>query len=267
MWAAMRAAVRLPAVLVSMVVLMLAYGLSPRSFRRWRRAVQVRFCLVLRWLIGLKVELVGEINGAGVTVFCANHVSYLDILVLSADIEGIYIAKSEVRSWPLFGKVATLTGTILVDRTPARARVQRAEIRDHLKRGENLILFPEGTSTDGSGVAPFKSTLLDVAMPGDDGPDIYVQPVSLAYVRDLAGAPLTGPRRGDYCWFGDMTLGPHLLRVLSLPGAVAQVRLLAPVRAADLGNRKDLARYCQAQVAAGVATSHGTAAPGERAAE
>ncbi len=254
-WA--RAVLRTPAALLVTVLLMLAYGLAPRSARRWRRRVQVAWCRALLWLTGLRVVSRGAVAPSGVTVFVANHVSYLDILVVSSQVEGVFIAKSEVAGWPLFGRIATLTGTILVDRTPARARAQRAEIHARLVAGDNLILFAEGTSTDGAGVAPFKSTLFDIVSPGADVADTWVQPLSIAYVRDRAGRPLTGARRDLYAWHGDMTLAPHLLNVLAMPGAEVRLTLHPPFRAVEIGDRKALARVSRDVVAAGVAASYG----------
>ena len=254
-----RAALRTPAALLITIFLMLAYGLAPRSAKRWRRRIQVAWCRALLWLTGLRVVTHGVVAPSGVTVFCANHVSYLDIIVMSSQVEGVFIAKSEVAGWPLFGRIATLTGTILVDRTPARARAQRAEICTRLVTGDNLILFAEGTSTNGAGVAPFKSTLFDIVSPADDVSDTWVQPVSIAYVRDRSGRPLTGPRRDLYAWHGDMTLAPHLLNVMAMPGAEVRLTLHPPFRAADVGDRKALARRSQDVVAAGVAASFGDA--------
>ena len=267
-WAALRAAVRLPLFLLANVVLIPVYALCLGPARGLRRPIQVLWCRIMLALAGVQVRAFGTPHGGGPTLWVANHVSYLDIAVLSRRLPGVFVAKSEVANWPLFGIIARLTGTIFVSRQPARARVQRETIRHHLAAGGNLLLFPEGTSTDGSAVAPFKSSLLDIASAGGTGPAVTVQPISLAYTRDRAGVPLTGPRRGIYCWYGDMTLAPHLIRMLGHPGATVEVWFHPPVDAETFSSRKALARHCEAEVAAGIAAAHDDLiARGKQAAE
>lgn len=187
----------------------------------------------------------------GATLFVANHVSYLDIPVIARHVDATFIAKADVARWPLFGRVAKLTRTIFVQRVGGAARAQAGQILDRLAAGENLMLFAEGTSTDGAAVAPFKSTLFGIAEDPPPGIDLAVQPISIAYVRALDGTPLVGPLRELYCWFGDATMLPHLWRMVSLPGAEVELRFHEPIIAAGM-SRKELARLAQAAVEAGV---------------
>jgi 1-acyl-sn-glycerol-3-phosphate acyltransferase len=126
---------------------------------------------------------------------------------------------------------------------------------DRLAAGENLMLFAEGTSTDGSAVAPFKSTLFGIAENAPPELEMMVQPVSITYARAVDGTPLIGDSRDLYCWFGDATLFPHLMRMLSLPGAEVDLRFHQPIAVAGIG-RKEIARRAQAAVAAGVAAAN-----------
>lgn len=242
--------------LLANAVLIPAYALCLGPTRRWRRPIQVLWCRIVCRLAGLRVRVVGSPHRAGPTLYVSNHVSYLDIAVLSRHLDAAYVAKSEVAGWPLFGIIARLTGTIFVSRRPAEALAQRETVRAHLGAGGNLLLFPEGTSTDGSGVAPFRAPLFDIAGISGSGACVHVQPISIAYTRALDGTLLTGPHRDLYCWHGDMTLVPHLLRMLGLGGAEVVLRYHPVVLPAEFPSRKALARHCQHQVAAGVADAH-----------
>ncbi|MGZ8410008.1 MAG: lysophospholipid acyltransferase family protein [Hyphomicrobium sp.] len=245
--------------LLANAMLIPAYALCLGRARAWRRHIQILWCRVVCRLAGLRIRIVGMPHTTGPTLYVSNHVSYLDIAVLSRHLEGVYVAKSEVARWPLFGTIARLTGSIFVSRRSGEARVQREKVRAHLGKGGSLLLFPEGTSTDGTGVAPFKAALFDIA--GSHGSETSVQPISLAYTRAIDGTPLTGPLRDLYGWYGDMTLLPHLLRVLGLPGAEVELRYHRAVQPRQFPSRKALAQHCEEQVAAGVADAHGHVRP------
>ena len=239
--------------LLANALLIPAYALCLGPARAWRRPIQILWCRLVCRLAGLRVRIVGTPHTTGPALYVSNHVSYLDIAVLSRHLEGVYVTKSEVAQWPLFGTIARLTGSIFVSRRPVEARVQREKVRAHLAEGGSLLLFPEGTSTDGTGVAPFKAALFDIAGIHGSETSLVVQPISLAYTHANDGTPLTGPHRDLYCWYGDMTLLPHLVRVLGLPGAEVVLYCHPAVSPGGFANRKALARHCQEQVAAGVA--------------
>jgi len=248
----LRAAWRLVAMVVVSLVLMVAYAVSIGPLRRWRRPLQVGWCRALCWIAGLRLRVSGIPRNHGPTLFVVNHCSYLDIPVIARDADATFVAKAEVARWPLFGQAAQLTRTIFIQRAGGEAKAQGRLLLDRLAQGENLLLFAEGTSTDGAAVAPFKSSLFAIVEQAGTGSDLQVQPVSITYARTLAGEPLTGPRRALYCWFGDATMFPHLWRMLGLKGAEVEVRFLEPIVPAGAG-RKELARRAQAAVAASVA--------------
>ena len=126
------------------------------------------------------------------TVYVANHVSYLDVLVLGALLDGTFIAKSEIASWPLFGLLCRLTGTLFVRRHWRSALIQRNALAGRMRQGESFILFGEGTSSNGLGVLPIKTSLLSVAEPWILDCPVAVQPVTLIYARHADGMPI-GP--------------------------------------------------------------------------
>jgi len=206
-------------------------------------------------LIGIELTVHGKRAQPGPVLFVSNHTSYLDIAVLGSLIPGSFVAKREVAGWPLFGLLAKLQRTVFVDRAARRqVKAQRGEMEGRLLRGDNLILFPEGTSDDGLRILPFKSALLAAAATPVDGRLALVQPVSIAYTR-LDGVPMGRALRPFFAWYGDMALFPHLWRVLGLGVAGVEVAFHEPVTAADFPSRKALADYCRGKIAGGIAAA------------
>jgi 1-acyl-sn-glycerol-3-phosphate acyltransferase len=185
------------------------------------------------------------------TLFVSNHTSYIDITVFGALIPGSFVAKAEVAQWPLYGWLAKLQRTVFVDRKRNTAHLQRDQLQQRLAAGDNLILFPEGTSNDGNRVLPFRSALLSVAEASSPEAPLVIQPVSVAYVA-LNGIPMGHGLRPLVAWYGDMTLGPHLWQFSRLGKVTAVVEFHPSVDLKDAGSRKDLTRYCLTAVANGV---------------
>ncbi len=202
-------------------------------------------------IIGLDVVCSGKISETKPTLFVSNHVSYLDITVLASLMWLSFIAKSEIAAWPLFGLLAKLQRSVFVERRPARTAHHRDAIGARLDAGDRLVLFAEGTSSDGNRVLPFKSALFSVAERTTDGAPLTIQPVSIAYVR-LDGLPLGREWRAYYAWYGDMDMFPHFWKIFTLGRVTVEVHFHPPVTIADLGNRKALSDYCHSLVAQGV---------------
>lgn len=223
-----------------------------------RRVALIWFAGVAR-LCNLRISVNGTPLNRPSTLYVGNHVSYLDVPVLALLIDGSFVAKEDVRDWPLFGLCARLYRTVFIKRDARDALNQRADMARRLTDGESLVLFPEGTSSDGKQVLPFKTALFAVAGNGADGDGVkapWVQPFSIAYTRYADGRPLDRGLQAHYAWYGDMTLFPHLLGVFGLKGALVEVTFHPPVTAGHFASRKELATHCRAQVAAGVARAH-----------
>lgn len=255
-WSRVRAVLRGIRFVMSCLFSFSLYAVCGGPLARYRRRIQEGWCRSMLRFSGFRVQPIGQASTKGPTLYVSNHLSYMDIPVLSSVVEATFVAKAEVSRWPLFGFAARITNTVFINRVSSEAREQRAMMHKRLMSGERLILFPEGTSTDGSGVAPFKSALFSLAEGSLDEPELIIQPISLAYTRGLDGTPLVGPLRELYCWFGDATLFPHLYRMLGLPGCRVEVRFHAPIHTRQVGNRKQICRVAQAAVAAGVAESN-----------
>ena len=250
---------RIALLIVALLVLVPPYTLSVGPARRLRLAQQFFFCRLMLWLTGLHVRARGRPCAEGAVLYASNHVSYLDIPVLASLLDASFIAKAEVKSWPLIGFIGRLTGTVFIRRHAVGAKRQRDEIADRLARGDRLILFPEGTSTDGAAVAPFRSSLFGVIDQAEASANLRIQPVSIAYTRCADGTPLEGQARALYAWFGNALLLPHFKRVLGMQGAEVEVSFHEPLRAAAYTDRKYVTQVVREAVIAGVAAAQAEA--------
>lgn len=249
---------------VQVVAVALNLGLARRLPRFYHRAC--------RPLLGLDVVRYGDIAATRPILFVANHTSYLDITVLASLIDVSFVAKAEVADWPLFGLLAKLQRSVFIERRASHSRRHRDQIAERLDDGDALVIFPEGTTSDGNRVLPFKSALFAVAERTVDGAPLVVQPISIAYVR-LDGMPL-GREWRPYCaWYGAMEMPSHLWSVLGLGHITVEVQFHAPVdiaqvavaaglswgdspdRATVAAARKALAEHCRRAVAHGMSLS------------
>lgn len=204
-------------------------------------------------LIGFDVVVRGTMARDHPVLFVSNHSSYLDIVVLGSVITGSFVAKSEVAGWPFFGVLAKLQRTVFVERK-ARGGVerQRDDLRARLAAGDNLILFPEGTSSDGNRTLPFKTALFAVAAMRIGERPLTVQPVSVTATR-LDGIPMGLAHRPLYAWYGDMDLAPHLWQAFRCGRVTVEVEFHPPATIEGFSSRKALADHCWHAVAGGVA--------------
>ena len=176
----------------------------------------------------------------------ANHSSWLDIFALNAGKRIYFVSKSEVARWPGIGWLARATGTVFIRRDPKDAKQQKAMFQTRLLAGHRLLFFPEGTSTDGLRVLPFKSTLFAAFFDEKLRCEMYIQPVTVLYK-----AP-PGQAAEFYGWWGDMSFQSHLLKTLLTPrqGRV-EVIYHPPVQVATYYDRKALTADVEARVRAG----------------
>lgn len=193
-------------------------------------------------ILGMRYTVVGRpMRHRGAVV--ANHASWLDIFSLNACQSVYFVSKSEVAGWPLIGWLARATGTVFIARDPKAAKEQQALFEARLRAGHKLLFFPEGTSTDGLRVLPFKSTLFAAFYSQGLDQIMQIQPVSVIY-----RAP-EGCSDRFYGWWGDMSFGSHLFKTLAQwrQGSV-KVVFHAPVSVDAFPSRKELARHCEEAV-------------------
>ncbi len=211
-------------------------------------------------LIGARIETVGTPHTSGPCLMASNHCSWLDITIMSAIAPVSFVAKKEVARWPIFGQLARLQRTVFVERERRSATGRSAaEMKRRLEAGDVLVLFPEGTSSDGNRVLPFKSALMGAAElrieRGDDAEcHLPVQPVSIAYTG-LHGLPMGRQFRPFFTWYGAMEMVPHIWHCLRRGPFDVVVQFHPPVTVDECGGRKPLAQYCETRVRAGLAAA------------
>ncbi|NKB98722.1 MAG: 1-acyl-sn-glycerol-3-phosphate acyltransferase [Pseudomonadales bacterium] len=206
-------------------------------------------------LFNIQCVIHGQCNEGAATFYVANHATYLDVFVLGGVIEGSFVAKSEVSGWPVFGQLARLQNTVFLERRAQRAAEQVAVLRDHLAEGRSLIVFPEGTSTAGDYVAPFRSSLYRAA----EGH--VIQPVSVVY-SDYDGKPMSPAQRDRYAWYlpdpkkavPNAPFLNHFLAALGLKPCSVHVVFHDPFTMSVGADRKTTASQCEELVRRGLET-------------
>lgn len=247
----LRAAVLLTGFIASALVLMPVQFISLKLGLPLAKKLPNRYHRFLCSLIGIRVITRGTPYEGGACLITANHTSWLDIPIMASLQPSSFVAKSEVAGWPFFGTLARLQETVFVERERrTRTAEKRNEIHARIAAGDRLILFPEGTSSDGNRVLNFKSALMSVAQLSivkgeeDREDDLVVQPVSVAYTG-LYGMPMGRYFRPFFAWYGDMDLFPHLWEAFTIGPIEVTVEYHKPVTIREIGNRKALAVYCE----------------------
>ena len=214
---------------------------------------------VFRNLMGIRVRVIGTLastTSERPVLFVSNHSSWVDIPVVGSVLDGRFVAKGDVGTWPVISTIAKLGRTVFVSRQRVSTGRERDTMQDVLSSGDNLILFPEGTSSDGSRVLPFRTSFFAVAepRPGIDLKDLpIIQPVSVVYDR-LAGLPTGRATRPIFAWYGDMDIASHFWRLSQHVGLRATVLLHAPLDPARFPDRKALSQAVWHTIADGAAT-------------
>lgn len=209
---------------------------STRIYRIFYKAI----CFMFR----IKVKSRGEATKDSPVIYVSNHISYTDILVLGSVLPASFVSKAEVAKWPVVGWIAHLTGTLFIKRKRGEAGSQIDQLKAALESGKDLIIFPEGTTGDGVGVLPVKSSLFKIA----EEMDITIQPVTLKYTH-INGLPVQRNEKSDLFWIGDMDFQPHFKTFVNLGVVRTHVTLHEPIR--NSKDRKALATKVEEKIASG----------------
>jgi 1-acyl-sn-glycerol-3-phosphate acyltransferase len=220
---------------------------------------------LVTWALGFRVTVHGEITRQRPLMLASNHVSWSDITILSSLAGVCFISKSELAGWPIFGTLGRLQRTIFVERE--RKRTSGAQARDLAKRlaaGDAMVLFAEGSTSDGNRIMPFKSTLFgaaELAIRSGAADNVLIQPVAITYLR-IHGMPMGRLHRPLATWIGDSDLVPHLLSILREGAIDVEVRFGAPVEFNAQSSRKAVTQQMEGIVRQMVAASlHDTRRP------
>jgi len=206
-------------------------------------------------MMGLHIRIVGhpartEGENRRPVIYVCNHASWMDIPALGGFLKACFVSKDDVASWPIVGTIARLGRTVFVSRSRQGITRERDQMQQRLLAGDDLILFPEGTSSDGSRVLPFHSSFFAAAY-GEASP--LIQPVSVVYDR-LANLPVGRSSRAVFAWYGDMSLAPHVWRLAQWRGKRVTLLFHAPLDPANYPSRKALSQAAWQIVADGSAT-------------
>ena len=238
-------AITLPLMLVQYVLVQLG---SPRA----RTLPHFYHKLVCR-VLGIRVHLSGSVDPSKPALLVSNHVSWLDIVALSTVAPVSFVAKSEVGTWPFVSLLAKLQRSVFVDRSRRTLVKHKAgEIAERLAKGDNIVLFAEGTSSDGNRVLPFRSSLFSAACLASGNGNgaasaAVVHTVVVAYTH-LHGLPILRHERPMVAWYGEMDMLSHVWNVLKSGPLDVTISISEPVPLASLSDRKELAAFSEARV-------------------
>jgi 1-acyl-sn-glycerol-3-phosphate acyltransferase len=214
---ALRAALRLARALVHALAGWCTIVFSfPRLSPAQREARVQQWSRAMLAILGIELRLAGSPPAIGPVLLVANHISWLDILVMHAARHCRFVSKSDVEQWPLIGTLATGAGTLYIERASRRHAMRVVHhMAEALRGGDVLAVFPEGTTSDGRALLPFHANLLQSAISAD----APVQPVALSFVDRASGAPSFAPS-----YVGDDTLVASMWRTLTAPPLAAVIR-------------------------------------------
>jgi 1-acyl-sn-glycerol-3-phosphate acyltransferase len=248
--------IRVIAIVILLLLLML--GLLPLQLigilfdTRLQHIIPNLFHRTLRTIIGIRVHEVGQRSTERPLLILSNHVSWLDIIVITSVAPVVFVAKHEVANWPFFGWLAQLQRTIFIERERRHKTGDAArEMAKRLTRGDNVVLFAEGTSSDGNRILPFRSALVGSVHHALGGSahhaSIAVQPLSLAYIG-IGGVPTGRALRNKIAWYGDADLVSHIFGVLRTGAIDVTVSWGKPVSYDISADRKQIARDAETTV-------------------
>ena len=250
-------------ILSLLIIIILVLGILPIQIisnifnLKLRYIAPFSFFKLINFFIGIKIELdqksknhLKNNNKVG-NLYVSNHVSWIDILTIGSLVKSRFIAKKEVKAMPIFGFLASLNNTYFIDNTKASKSLGYSnEIQKKLLQGQNLILFPEGTTSDGSSVRAFKSSFFESANSkyicpiSKEEKYIKVYPITLSYLKK-DGLPMGTAARREIAWIGEHPVINIMLNYLRSGNISIRIKIHNSVTIEEFGDRKKLSAYCE----------------------
>jgi 1-acyl-sn-glycerol-3-phosphate acyltransferase len=217
-----------------------------------RRSIPVLYHRMVCSLLGIRVRVLGERAREHPLLVVANHSSWLDVPVITAAMPAVFVAKREIAGWPLLGLLAKLQRSVFVDRERRHKTGEvNAQIAQRLTEGDPVVLFGEGTSSDGNRVLPFRSALIgaarDALAEAEHSGRVLIQPLSVAYTG-FHGLPMGRVHRHVVAWYGAMEFVPHLMKVLRHGAFDVVLTWGTPIAYEARTDRKSVARSLELTV-------------------
>lgn len=202
-------------------------------------------------IFNIRMESAGKPFTGRQVFYVGNHLSYLDIPAFGRFVMASFVARGDLEHWPIFGYMGKMQQTVYISRDPKDAAKGKEAIDRLVKEGKNLIIFAEATSSAGTSVLPFKSSLFSLALENADK-SIVLQPFTMSLL-EVDGRSAADPAVRDmYSWYGDMDFEPHMWNFAKLDGARLLVKFHQPLEASTYTDRKALCRDCYNAVASGL---------------
>ncbi len=212
----------------------------------WHFLPRILFRITTK-ILGIEISLIGKVIEDKPTLLVANHISWIDILALGAVANISFVAKSEIKKWPLIGFLAALRKTIFVERKKRTDSKRTAtEMAKRLKDGGAVVLFAEGGSNISAHILPFRSALLgaaQIAMQEAGAKDIVVQPVTIAYTK-MQGLPISRTNMSQLAWNKSLNIIENIKQILQRPKIKIIIHFAQPLNLGQKQNRKEIAQKC-----------------------
>jgi len=240
-----RASFTIACILIITPLMGLTWCLQAR--RTTRRIMRTAFHLG-SMVYGIRIRTIGQLSRARPLIIVSNHFSYLDLFVLGSRIEAAFTPKNEIRSWRIIGFMCKVAGCLFIDRRAMRTLENKHMLARALAAGDIISLFPEGTTSEGKGLLPFKTALFGLAKENN----VDVQPVSIVYTK-LNGKPVDAAALSVVGWYGESYFFPHAAHFMRQKNLEAVMTFHPVIRADEFKSRKELAGRCRSVIEEAIA--------------
>lgn len=243
MFSSMCSVIKIIVFVLWLPIVILFYALA-RCFPKSVGYASIYFVLaIMLRIVGIRLKIKGDLFKDDSVIYLANHSSYIDLVIMCSLLPAVCVSKHEVKRWPFFGLIARLGNAIFIVREVRDTRANVTKIVEVLRQSRSILIFPEGTTSDGTKILPFKSSFLKVVEEGICDTEIMVQPITIFYSR-MNGRPIALHERGIFAWYGDDTLVAHMWNLFKVKSSVVEVEYHPVIEASKIADRKRVSQMC-----------------------